>query len=267
MLRLDVELVNRELATSRTRAQRLIEQGFVSVDGEIITKASTKVNGSEEITVSGDAPHYVSRGAYKLLGALEAFQPQGLASPQGRECLDIGASTGGFTDFALKNGAKKVYAIDVGKGELAQPLRQDGRVVVLEGRDFRTVGKDLCKGVNMVIGDLSFISLRHILPKVVELFGKDIEICMLFKPQFECGMAIAKKCKGVVKDRSIHKRLLKDFCGYVLGLGLKISALTFSPIKGKSGNIEYLFHINGKSISFDIEKVVEEAFVNAKKEV
>ena len=119
----------------------------------------------------------------------------------------------------------------------------------------------------MIIGDLSFISLRHILPKVVELFGKDIEICMLFKPQFECGKEIAKKCKGVIKDKALHKRLLKEFCGYVLGLGLKISALTFSPIKGKSGNIEYLFHINGQNKSFDIDKIVDEAFVSAKKEV
>lgn len=260
-VRLDQFLVARGDCSSREKAVQAIKSGRVLVEGKVVSKPSFLVEGEEVAILPAD--EYVSRGAFKIKRAFEKF---GL-SFEDRVVVDIGASTGGFTDFALKKGAKKVYAIDVGKGELAQPLRQDGRVVVLEGCDFRTVDKNLCKGVNMVIGDLSFISLRHILPKVVELFGKDIEICMLFKPQFECGKEIAKKCKGVLKDRSIHKRLLKDFCGYVLGLGLKISALTFSPIKGKSGNIEYLFHINGKSISFDIEKVVEEAFVNAKKEV
>lgn len=260
-VRLDQFLVARGDCSSRERAAQAIKSGRVLVEGKVVSKPSFLVEG-EEVTIL-PADEYVSRGAFKIKRAFEKFA----LSFEDRVVVDIGASTGGFTDFALKMGAKKVYAIDVGKGELAQPLRQDERVVVLEGCDFRTVDKNLCKGVNMVIGDLSFISLRHILPKVVELFGKDIEICMLFKPQFECGKEIAKKCKGVLKDRSIHKRLLKDFCGYVLGLGLKISALTFSPIKGKSGNIEYLFHINGKSISFDIEKVVEEAFVNAKKEV
>ena len=260
-VRLDQFLVARGDCSSRERAVQAIKSGRVLVEGKVVSKPSFLVEG-EEVAIL-PAEEYVSRGAFKIKRAYEEFD----LSFEEKVVVDIGASTGGFTDFALKNGAKKVYAIDVGKGELAQPLRQDERVVVLEGCDFRTVDKDLCKGVNMVIGDLSFISLRHILPKVVELFGKDIEICMLFKPQFECGKEIAKKCKGVLKDRFIHKRLLKEFCGYVLGLGLKISVLTFSPIKGKSGNIEYLFHINGQNKSFDIDKIVDEAFVSAKKEV
>ena len=119
----------------------------------------------------------------------------------------------------------------------------------------------------MVIGDLSFISLKLILPRIIQLFGNNIEICMLFKPQFECGKEIAKKCKGVLKDRLIHKRLLKEFEKFVSENGLNISNLTYSPIKGKSGNIEYLFHINGQKKPFDIDKIVDEAFVSAKKEV
>ena len=260
-VRLDQFLVARGDCSSREKAVQTIKSGRVLVRGKAVSKPSFLVEG-EEITVL-PAEEYVSRGAFKIKRAYQVFD----LSFEGKVVVDIGASTGGFTDFALKKKKKKVYAIDVGKGELAPSLRQDERVVNLEGQDFRLIDKNLCKDANMIIGDLSFISLRHILPKVVELFGKDIEICMLFKPQFECGKEIAKKCKGVVKDRSIHKRLLKDFCGYVLGLGLKISALTFSPIKGKSGNIEYLFHINGQNKPFDIDKIVDEAFVSAKKEV
>ena len=260
-VRLDQFLVARGDCSSRERAVQAIKSGRVLVEGKVVSKPSFLVEGEEVAILPAD--EYVSRGAFKIKKAFEKF---GLSFEE-KVLVDIGASTGGFTDFALKNGAKKVYAIDVGKGELAPSFRQDERVVNLEGQDFRLIDKNLCKDANMIIGDLSFISLRHILPKVVELFGKDIEICMLFKPQFECGKEIAKKCKGVIKDKALHKRLLKEFCGYVLGLGLKISALTFSPIKGKSGNIEYLFHINGQNKSFDIDKIVDEAFVSAKKEV
>lgn len=260
-VRLDQFLVARGDCSSREKAVQTIKSGRVLVRGKVISKPSFLVEG-EEITVL-PAEEYVSRGAFKIKRAYQEFD----LSFEGKVVVDIGASTGGFTDFALKKGAKKVYAIDVGKGELAPSLRQDERVVNLEGQDFRLIDKNLCKDANMIIGDLSFISLRHILPKVVELFGKDIEICMLFKPQFECGKEIAKKCKGVIKDKALHKRLLKEFEKFVSENGLNISNLTYSPIKGKSGNIEYLFHINGQNKPFDIDKIVDEAFVSAKKEV
>ncbi len=254
-IRLDVYLVNKNFFASRQKAQAAIEEGLVFVNGKICTKVSTRVSEKDIIEIKeGDG--YVSRGAYKLLKAKEAFE----IDFEDKIVLDIGASTGGFTQVALEGGAKNVYSLDVGKGELDKTLAADKRVVNLEGVDFRGAKKDVVGDADIIVGDISFISLRHICPKIIELFGTKNQIFMLFKPQFECGKEIAKKFKGVIKDKKIHISLLKDFVGYIKELGLEVCDLTFSPIKGKAGNIEYLFAINGKKKAFDISKVVEEAF-------
>ena len=254
-MRLDKYLFENGYASSRSKAQSLIEEGLVCVNGKIINKPSYELLCNENITIFSH-PEYVSRGAYKLITAIEKFN----IDFKEKVVIDIGASTGGFTQVALEHGAKKVYAIDVGRGELAESLVSDKRVVNLENTDFRAINKEQVKDANIIVGDISFISLKHIFPKIKELFD-NIEIVILFKPQFECGKEIAKKYNGVIKDKNVHKSLLKDFIFYLQGLNFVICNLAYSQITGKSGNIEYLFHINGKEkSSIDADKVVENAF-------
>ena len=258
-MRLD-RVVCEKLACSRVRAQEVIKSGAVFVDGKMQTKPAFEVEGQKVEIKEGKM--YVSRGAFKLAGAIEKFG----FDLNGKVVLDIGASTGGFSEVCLENGAKKVYALDVGKSQLDKKLKLDKRVVDIENTDFREVSKEVFQDVDFITGDLSFISLRHIFPKIVEIFGASKEICMLFKPQFECGKELAKKFKGVVLDKKLHKNLLEEFCLYLKGLGFKISGLCYSSIQGKEGNIEYLFYLNGKQ-NFDgnVSKVVDEAFENLKK--
>lgn len=253
-MRLDKYLQEMGFFPSREKASQAIKEKRVLVDNKICQKHSFDVQ-NQTVNVLKEK-EYVSRGAYKLLKAVETFD----IDFKEKIVLDIGSSTGGFTQVALEKGAKKVYALDVGKDELAPILRQNSNVVSYENTDFREVDKALLPDVEIVIGDVSFISLRHIFPKIKQLFGA-IEIVMLFKPQFECGNEIARKYKGVIKNRAIHKKLLKDFIEYIKGLGFIVSGLTFSSIKGKSGNIEYLFHLNSKTIKpFNVDLIVGNAF-------
>lgn len=255
-MRLDMYLMGNGLMPSREKAKGAIKSGSVFVDGKVVNKPAYEVAENAKVEVN-KADNFVSRGAYKIKCAYEEFE----FSFENRLVMDIGASTGGFTQFAINNGAKKVYAVDVGRGELSPLLASDARVVNMEGTDFRSVNKDICKDVDLIIGDVSFISLKHIFPKICELFGEKIEIVMLFKPQFECGAEIAKKYKGVVLDQKLHKKLLKDFLDYVRVFGFEVSGLVCSGIRGKEGNIEYLFHLNGKrKQSVNIDKVVDGAF-------
>lgn len=256
--RLD-NLISQRENISRARAQILIKEGKVEVGGKVVTKPAFLVE--EEISyILKTKDNYVSRAAYKLKKALEVFD----VSVQDKVVLDMGASTGGFTQVALENGAEKVYSVDVGKGELDKSLVEDDRVVNLEQTDIRMLTKEMVADVQIIVGDLSFISLKHILPKVNALYGK-IECVLLFKPQFECGKEIAKKYRGVVKDQGVHKRLLKEFLEEIKIYNYHLADLTFSPIKGKSGNVEYLVHLNGKNEkNIDIEKVVFEAFAKTR---
>lgn len=254
-MRLD-KLVSEKNKISRTKAQELIKNGFVFVCDKAIDKPAFEVEEESDVRVE-ENQSYVSRGAHKLLGAIDDFN----LNFKDKVVLDIGASTGGFTEVALQYGAKKVYSVDIGKDELDKSLRENKKIVNLSGIDFREINIDNCADVNFIVGDISFISLKNIFPKIIELFGNKIEICILFKPQFECGKDLAKKYKGVVKNRSIHIKLLKDFCSYLKNNNFKISDLTYSKIKGKSGNIEYLFYLNGEDISlFEIDSVVDKAF-------
>lgn len=256
-IRLD-NLVSKNENISRSRAQTLIKEGKVDVEGKVVTKPSFLLDENSQISLNIQE-NYVSRGAYKLKKALEVFD----VTVRGKIVLDMGASTGGFTQVALENGAKKVYSVDVGKGELSKQLDQDERVVNMEQTDIRVLTTEMVGDTQIVVGDLSFISLKHILPKINMLFGK-IECVLLFKPQFECGREIAKKSHGIVKDKAVHKNLLKEFFEELKIYDYKLSDITFSPIKGKSGNVEYLLHLNGNGKKkVDITKVVEDAFNKA----
>lgn len=260
MKRLDMFLFERGDFSSREKAKMAVQEGYVKVAEKTIFKPSFLVSDDAFVTVT-NVNNFVSRGVFKIKKAFETFN----FVFKDKIVLDIGASTGGFTQFALLEGAKKVYALDVGSGALDEKLKLDERVVNLENQDFRFLSKDKCTDVNLIIGDVSFISLRLIIPKILEKYGNQMEVVMLFKPQFECGMEIAKKHKGVVLDKKLHVKLLTDFLNYVKNFGFTVSNLTYSSICGKEGNIEYLLHLNGQDKKkFDIIKMVNEAFKRLK---
>ena len=245
------------LQESRERAKRAILAGQVFVNGKVEMSPAAKITGDEEISFGKDVLKYVSRGALKLAKATDVF---GL-NFEDRVVLDIGSSTGGFTEVALEHGASKVIALDVGTNVLHDKLRKDSRVVSLENTDFRFVESEKIEQADMIVTDVSFISLRLIFPKIIEIFGKGIEIVALFKPQFECGEALAKKYNGVIRNSKIHKELLQAFCEYLNNFGFIVTGFDYSPITGKEGNIEYLFHLNGaEKQKPNPNKVVDLAF-------
>ena len=240
--RLDVLLVERGLAPSREKAKALIMAGIVYVNGNKEDKAGASFDPEETgIEVRGGTLPYVSRGGLKLEKALKSF-PIRL---DGRTCMDIGASTGGFTDCMLQNGAAKVYAIDVGYGQLDWKLRSDPRVVCMEKTNFRYVKpEDLGEGPapSFASVDVSFIGLDKILPPALAILTPGGEMVCLIKPQFEAGRDKVGK-KGVVRDRKVHEEVIRDVTGMAAGLGFEILGLDYSPIRGPEGNIEYLMYI------------------------
>ena len=253
--RLDILLVEKE-NLSRTKAQNYIAEGCVFVDGKQIKKASFMVEDSVNIALTKH-DDYVSRGAYKLLGATHKFE----INLKDKTVLDLGASTGGFTQVCLQNGAKKVYAVDVGEGQLDQKLKEDNRVIDLSKTDVRDLRNENLPDIDFIVGDLSFISLTVILPKIKELFGTGIDMVLLFKPQFECGREIAKKYHGIIKNKEIHKKILKNFVNFVKLLGFSLNNIVVSPIKGGDGNIEYLVYFSKRgNEKFDIDQIVDDAF-------
>lgn len=241
-IRLDVLLVERALATSRERAQGLILAGQVRVGGHVVTKAGTFVAADAQVEISGPEHPYVSRGGIKLAAALDAFAIE----VAGRQALDIGASTGGFTDALLQRGAARVVALDVGHGQLDWKLRNDPRVVVLERVNARTLTPGQLPGptrrFDIVTIDVSFISLRHILPVVPPLLGSDGHLVALVKPQFEAGRSEVGK-GGIVRDPVVHARVLEDVAAAADTLGLRRLGLIESPIAGMEGNREFLLHL------------------------
>ena len=238
--RLDVLLVQQGLANSRELAKAYIMAGNVYVDGQKEDKAGTKVAVTAKLEVKGNQMKYVSRGGYKLEKAMDVF---GIRL-DGKICLDIGASTGGFTDCMLQNGASKVYAIDVGYGQFAWKLRNDERVVCLEKTNVRYVTheQEPDEGDFASI-DVSFISLTKVLPAVLGVLGEKGRLVCLIKPQFEAGREKVGK-KGVVRDSSVHREVIEMIVEYVRTQGLGILGLDFSPIKGPEGNIEYLIYLD-----------------------
>lgn len=255
-MRLDQYIVSLGLQESRERTKQAIISGQVSVDGVVVTTPSHKVSGTEAITFGENMLKYVSRGALKLKKACEVFD----VDFSGRTVLDIGSSTGGFTEVSLEYGASHVVAVDVGNNILHPSLRNNPNITLMENTDFRTVDQSKISHCDLIVTDVSFISLKHIFPKIKQIFG-NVEIIALFKPQFECGEKIAKKYKGVIKDKSIHKALINDFSYYIKELNFELCELDYSPIKGKEGNIEYLLHLNGKTRKhFNVSDVVDTAF-------
>ena len=238
--RLDVLLVQQGLANSRELAKAYIMAGNVYVDGQKEDKAGTKVAVTAKLEVKGNQMKYVSRGGYKLEKAMDVF---GIRL-NGKICLDIGASTGGFTDCMLQNGASKVYAIDVGYGQFAWKLRNDERVVCLEKTNVRYVTHEQVPDEGDFASiDVSFISMTKVLPAVLGVLGEKGQLVCLIKPQFEAGREKVGK-KGVVRDSSVHREVIEMIVEYVRTQSLGILGLDFSPIKGPEGNIEYLIYLD-----------------------
>lgn len=235
--RADVWLVEQGYFPSREKAKAAIMAGIVYVDGEPVEKAGMKIKRDAAITVKGAVHPYVSRGGLKLEKALTAFE----IDVTGVVMLDIGASTGGFTDCALQHGASYVYAIDVGYNQLDWSLRNDERVCVMERTNFRYMTPEDLQGpaANFATIDVSFISLKLILPPLLQLLAKPAGIVALIKPQFEAGRDKVGK-NGIVRDHDVHLEVLTSILGFADELGLQLSGLTFSPITGGEGNIEFL---------------------------
>ena len=258
--RLDVLLVEHNLAISRERAKATIMAGIVYVNGEKVDKPGTMVDHQADITVRGSQMPYVSRGGLKLEKALAVFS----IDVSGKTVADIGASTGGFTDCALQKGAARVFAIDVGYGQLAWSLRNDGRVVSMERTNIRAVTpEDIGTAIDLAVIDVSFISLAKVLPVVHKLLAASGVIVALIKPQFEAGRDKVGK-KGVVRDSAIHRDVIRQVLYQARQDGLYPQGLTFSPVKGPEGNIEYLaYFVTDPALdcisSNDIDMIVAES--------
>lgn len=238
-VRLDAELVRRNLARSREHASTLIADGAVLVAGRTASKPATQVGTDQPIVVrEGEDPRWASRGAHKLLGALEVFEPGGLRV-EGRTCLDAGASTGGFTDVLLRRGARLVHAVDVGYGQLVWALRTDARVVVHDRTNVRSLTREsLGDEPDLVVSDLSFISLTVVMPALTAVCRTEGDIVLMIKPQFEVGREHLGK-KGVVRDPRQHERSILAVCASASAHGWGTRDLAASPLPGPAGNVEY----------------------------
>lgn len=261
--RLDVLLVKRNLVESREKAKAIIMSGNVFVEGEREDKAGTTFSDEVQIEIKGYTLPYVSRGGLKLEKAVANFD----VDLEGKVCTDVGSSTGGFTDCMLQNGAKKVFAIDVGRGQLAWKLRQDDRVICMEKTNIRYVTpENLGERIDFSSIDVSFISLTKVLLPIRNYLKEDGQIVALIKPQFEAGREKVGK-KGVVREKSTHHEVIETVVSYAVSIGFKVLNIDFSPIKGPEGNIEYLLHIQKtenagtlEDVDVDLKSVVDNAF-------
>lgn len=239
-IRLDQYVFQEGYAPSRQRAQALIMSGIVFVNNQKVDKSGTMIKDTDKVEVRGKDLKYVSRGGLKLEKAMELYH----FDLNGKICMDIGASTGGFTDCMLQNGAEKVYSVDVGYGQLAWKLRTDERVINMEKTNIRNVTLNMLdEPINFFSVDVSFISLKHIFPVAYAISTDDVIGTCLVKPQFEAGKEKVGK-KGVVRDSEVHKEVIENVIGYANENGFYVHKLTFSPIKGPEGNIEFLIIIS-----------------------
>jgi len=260
--RLDTYLIRLGKFDSRERAKAAILEGKVFVDGKPVNKAGTFVSSSSEVTVKKKDEEFVSRGGTKLKKALDAFK----INVNEKVILDVGASTGGFTDCLLKKGAKLVIAVDVGYGQLAWPLRKDSRVFVIERTNIRYLTPDKIPTLaEMVVIDLSFISVKKVIENIKKIVKHDAEYLILIKPQFEAGRELVGK-KGIVRDSETHKKVLIDTWKFFEEKGFAVKGLTYSPIAGAKGNIEFFLYLiadkektNQDVLAAEVEKVVSEA--------
>jgi 23S rRNA (cytidine1920-2'-O)/16S rRNA (cytidine1409-2'-O)-methyltransferase len=237
--RLDAELVRRELTTSRTEAQALIAANRVLVNGSVADKAARQVAPADALVIEGPPARFVGRGAEKLDRALDDFD----IDVRGRRVLDVGASTGGFTDCVLQRGAAQVVALDVGHGQLHERLRADPRVTNLERHNVRHADVDQIGGlVDLVVGDLSFISLQLVIPTLTTLCQPGSPMVLLVKPQFEAGRQEVDRGRGIITDPAIHDRVRDEVATALVAAGCEVVGWTDSPIRGADGNREFLVH-------------------------
>lgn len=256
-IRLDQRIFDLGMSQSRERAKALIMAGSVYVDGQKQTKPGYAVTEEADVEVRGEKLPYVSRGGFKLEKALNTFP----VDPAGYVCVDCGASTGGFTDCLLQRGASRVYAVDVGYGQLAWSLRQDERVTVMERTNARSLTPEMFpERMDLAVMDMSFISLRLVLPAVRTLLKENGQVICLVKPQFEAGREKVGK-KGVVRDPAVHREVLESFISALAPLGFSLAGLTFSPVRGPEGNIEYLAWLKtgGESMEADCGEIVRQS--------
>lgn len=253
MQRLDMLLVEKGFCETRNQAQSLIKSGNVKVNDRVVKKCGEGIKDDSIIKVDVETLKYVSRGGFKLERAIKEFK----LNLENKIVLDIGSSTGGFCDCALQNGAKQVIAVDVGSNQLHKKLRENENVLVFENTDIRDF--NLPEGLmpEILVGDLSFISLKKIIPKFSE-FNTIKEFILLIKPQFECGLEIAKKFKGVIKDTKVHQDILFDIWKTFESENLKVENLTYSSILGGDGNIEYLIYVKREKVKSLEEKKIKE---------
>ena len=255
-VRLDQLVYEQGHTESRERAKTTIMAGLVFVNGQRADKPGMAVSPDVQLEVRGSALPFVSRGGYKLDKALKVFP----VDPAGKICLDCGASTGGFTDVLLQHGAKKVYSVDVGYGQLAWKLRTDERVVNLERTNLRYVTEEqIPEPIELAVMDVSFISIRLVIPAVHRLLLPDADYICLIKPQFEASREEVGK-KGVVRDSAVHEHVVREILDFAQAEGFSVLGLDYSPIKGPEGNIEYICHLRncaGQSKEFDVAAVVK----------
>lgn len=264
-IRLDKFITDKKMVPSRAAAQHYIEEGRVTVNGIVATKASSMVSCGADVRIDAPEKEWVSRGAYKLLKAVSSFP----ADISGKRCIDIGASTGGFTEVLLEHGASRVYSVDVGYGQLAWKLRSDSRVTVLERTNARNLTVDMIDGerADIIVSDASFISAKLLLPKMQELLAEDGSIILLVKPQFEAGRE--RVGKGVITDPALHLSILNEMASFIEeNTALSLEAADYSPIRGPEGNIEFLFYLRHRTPDSapqrpDFDKIVEEAHMKS----
>lgn len=256
--RLDVAVFEQGYAPSREKAKALIMAGIVYVNNQKVDKAGFELKEGDVLEVRGKTLQYVSRGGLKLEKAMQEFP----ITLEGKICMDVGASTGGFTDCMLQNGAVKVYSVDVGYGQLAWKLRIDERVVNLERTNFRYATREqIPDEIDFASVDVSFISLKHILPNLNTLLAPDGQAVCLIKPQFEAGKEKVGK-KGVVRDLNVHLEVVENVINFAVENGFSVMGLQFSPIKGPEGNIEYLIYLNKSANPIVSENVNAKELVN-----
>lgn len=256
--RLDVAVYEQGYAPSREKAKAIIMAGIVYVNNQKVDKAGFELKEGDVLEVRGKTLQYVSRGGLKLEKAMQEFP----ITLDGKVCMDVGASTGGFTDCMLQNGAVKVYSVDVGYGQLAWKLRTDERVVNLERTNFRYATREqIPDEIDFASVDVSFISLKHILPNLNTLLAPDGQAVCLIKPQFEAGKEKVGK-KGVVRDLNVHLEVVENVINLAVENGFSVMGLQFSPIKGPEGNIEYLIYLNKSSTPIVSENVNAKELVN-----
>lgn len=259
-MRLDIYLVENNIVSGRERAKEHIKKGDVRVNGAAVVKPAYDVVPEDNVEFTGERLKYVSRGGLKLEKAVSLFGPE----LDGKVCLDIGASTGGFTDCMLKNGAAFVYAVDVGTGQLDEGLAKDSRVKNMEKTNFAdTAPRDYEPAPEFITADVSFVSLKAVIPRIMEIMPENGGAVLLIKPQFEAGRSNIGK-RGIVKDRRVHVSVISDIISFCKLSGAAVCGLTYSPVTGGGGNIEYLLYIRPSGAAadkaIDVKSVVSDAF-------